>query len=147
MECFAHSIFFKLSRPHNIYIDEWRIFMDGMDKVVDIMATGILDSLLLFLVIPFSIPTFLGYHFLVQKRNRHAGIAFAFSFVIALIYIAWIGFFATFVIFFYISFFYLLVMGPFWLMDRGIRWYEKKYIYDKYSDYLRKKKESTHREA
>lgn len=121
--------------------------MDGMDRVVDVLGTGVLDALLLFLVIPFSIPTFLGYHFLSMKRNRTAAVCFGFSFLIAIAYIAWIGFLPTLLIFAYISFFYLLVMGPFWLLDKIIRWYEKKYIYDKYSNYLQKKKESTNPEA
>jgi hypothetical protein len=110
--------------------------MEGMSSDFDIFARGILDSLLLFLVIPFSIPTFIGYHFLTLKRNKHAGIAFIFSFLIALVYIAWIGFLAILVIFFYISVFYLLVMGPFWLLDKLIKWYENKYVYEKYKKYL-----------
>ncbi len=110
--------------------------MEGMSSDFDIFARGILDSLLLFLVIPFSIPTFIGYHFLALKRKKHAGVAFIFSFLIALVYIAWIGFLPTLIIFFYISVFYLLVMGPFWLLDKIIKWYENKYVYEKYRKYL-----------
>ena len=121
--------------------------MNGSGEIMQVLGPGILDSLLLFLVIPFSIPTFLGYHFLVQKRNRSAAISFAFSFIIAIIYIIWIGFLGALIIFAYISLFYLLVMGPFWLLDKAIKWYEKKYIYDKYSNYLQKKKENARPEA
>jgi len=47
------------------------------------------------------------------------------------------------VIFLYITAFYILLVGPFKLLDMIIQWYEKKYIYDKYSEFLKKKKSET----
>ena len=101
---------------------------------------GIFDSFLLFMVIPFSIPIFLGYHLLLTGRGDKAFWAFCASAIIALAYIVLIGFIATFVIFLYITAFYILLVGPFRALDIVIQWYEKKYIYEKYSEFLKNKK-------
>ncbi len=106
--------------------------MNQVETGFEQFFTGIFDSLLLFLVIPLSIPTFIGYHLLVLKRYRNALISLSISFIIGMVYLVWIGPLATAVIIAYITVFYILLIGPFWLLEKGINWYEKKYIYDKY---------------
>ena len=108
----------------------------------ELFKQGIFDSLLLFMVIPFSIPTFIGYHLLVLKRVKPALICFGFSLLIAIAYVFMVGFLPTLVIFAYISAFYFLIYGPFWLLEKIIAWYEKKFIYDKYHRIIREKKQA-----
>jgi len=100
----------------------------GLTDFFDVIT----DSLLLFLVIPLSIPTFMGLHLAVLKRYRQAVISLSISLLIGLAYLIWIGPFPTFVIYSLIAVFYILMIGPFWLLEKIINWYEKKYIYDKY---------------
>ena len=106
----------------------------------ELFKQGIFDSLLLFMVIPFSIPTFIGYHLLALKRVKPALISFGFSLLIAIVYLIMVGFLPTLIIFTYISAFYFLITIPFWLIEKIIAWYEKKYIYDKYHRIIREKK-------
>ena len=117
--------------------------MDIFSQGFQYFGQGIFDSFLLFMVIPFSIPTFIGYHLILIGKRKKAIWAFAVSALIAIIYIVLTGVFATFVIFLYITCFYILLVGPFRLLDMIIQWYEKKYIYDKYSEFLKKKKSET----
>ena len=117
--------------------------MDIFTQGFQYFGQGIFDSFLLFMVIPFSIPTFIGYHLLLIGKRKKAIWAFSFSALISLIYIFLAGILATLVIFLYITAFYILLVGPFRLLDAIIQWYEKKYIYDKYSEFLKKKKTET----
>jgi hypothetical protein len=117
--------------------------MDIFTQGFQYFGQAIFDSFLLFMVIPFSIPTFLGYHLLLIGKRKKAIWAFAVAGLIALMYIVLAGIFATLVIFLYITAFYILLVGPFKLLDIIIQWYEKKYIYDKYSEFLKKKKSET----
>jgi len=107
----------------------------------ELFKQGIFDSLLLFLVIPFSIPTFIGYHLLVLKRIKPAIISFAGSFLIGVVYLFLVGLLPTLIIFAYVSLFYFLIFVPFWILEKIIAWYDKKFIYDKYHRLLREKRE------
>jgi len=108
----------------------------------DLFKRGIFDSLLLFMVIPFSIPTFIGYHLLILKRTKAAIISFAFSLLIGIVYLLMAGLLPTLIIFAYVSLFYFIIFVPFWLLDKIIAWYEKKFIYDKYHRKIRESREN-----
>jgi len=106
--------------------------MDGMRVGFEYFGRGMLDGLILFMVIPLSIPVFLGLHFLSAGQRFKALICGSISLLITLVYIYIAGIRAALFVLLYIAIFYFLLVMPFWLMDAAIKWHDKKYIYDKY---------------
>jgi len=106
-----------------------------METIFDglgLLGGGIFDFFLLFMVILFSIPTFIGYHLLTLKRIRAGLISLSISLVLAIVYSIMTSVVVTLLVLAYISAFYILIVGPFWLLEKIINWYERKFIYERY---------------